>query len=46
MALDRRIRIEWNHGGGVNDFGEYVPDDWQPLASVWRNVRRKAASTL
>ena len=33
MPLDRRIRIERNHGD-VNMAGELV-DDWRPFATVW-----------
>lgn len=37
-TLNTRVTIE-RKTGGTNDWGEPLPEDWTPVATVWANVR-------
>lgn len=36
--LDQRVTLERKQGGQVDDWGQPIPDDWAPLATVWAAV--------
>ena len=41
--LSDRLELQ-ERGGGTNDWGEPLPDDWITVARIWGNVRHLSGS--